>query len=55
MVQLINYKTKTKIQHVKDNLPAYYNKSDKNTFILLLDQREFFAFISLLYARRLLG
>ena len=41
----------TNIQHVKDILPAYYNKSDKNTFISSLDQGEFYAFIGLLYTR----
>ena len=55
MVQLIFNKTNTKIQHVKDNVPAYYNKSNKNTFICPLDQRELYVFIGLLYARGLLG
>ena len=32
MVQLIVGKTNTKIQHVNDNFPAYYNKSDKKYF-----------------------
>ena len=55
MVQLIVDKANTKIQRVKHNLPAYYNKSNKNTFICPLDQREVYAFIVLLYARGLLG
>ena len=50
MVQLIVDKINTKIKHIKDNLPAYYNKSDKITFIRPFDQREFHAFISLFYA-----
>ena len=53
MPQLIVDKTNTKIQHVKDILPAYYNKSNKNTFIHPLDQGGFYAFIGLLYARGL--
>ena len=36
MIQLIVDTTNTKIQHVKDNLPAYYNKSDNNTLFALL-------------------
>ena len=55
MVQLIVEKTNTKIQNVKDDLPAYYNKSDKSTFIRPLDQCEFYTFISLLYVRGLCG
>ena len=55
MVQLIVEKTNTKIQNVKDDLPAYYNKSDKSTFIRPVDQCEFYAFISLLYVRGLCG
>lgn len=54
MVQLFVDKTNTKIQHIKNNLPTYYSKSDKNTVIQPLDQREFHAFIGLLYARGLL-
>ena len=55
MVQLIVDKANTKLQHVKRNLPAYYNKSNKNTFICLLDQRKVYAFTGLLYASGLLG
>lgn len=55
MVQLIVSNTNAKIQHIKDNLPPYYNRSDKSTFRCPLDQRELYAFIALLYARGLLG
>ena len=55
MIQFFVDKTKTKTQNVKTNLPAYCNNSDKNTFIGSVDQREFSAFTSLLYARGLLG
>ena len=41
MAQLTVGKPNTQIKHVKNNLPAYYNKSDKSTFIISLDQREF--------------
>ena len=40
MVQLIVSNTNAKIQHIKDNLLPYYNRSDKNTFIRSLDQHE---------------
>ena len=55
MVQLIVSNTNAKIQHIKDNLPPYYNRSDKSTFRCPLDQRELYAFIALLYARGLSG
>ena len=54
MVQLTVDKANTQIQHQKDNLTTYYNKSDKNTFVRPLDQDEFYAFIGLLCVRDLL-
>ena len=55
MGQLIIDKTNIKTQHVKYILLADYNKSDKNTFIQPLDQRQFYAFIGLFYTHGLLG
>ena len=55
MVQLIINRTNAKIEYVRDNLPPYYNKSNKNCFVYPLDEREFYAYIGLLYARGLLG
>ena len=54
MVQLIVSNTNAKIQHIKDNLPPYYNRSSKNTFIRPLDQHKLYKFIGLLYAWGLL-
>ena len=55
MVQLIISNSNAKIQHIKDNLPWYYNRSDKNPFIRHLDQRELYTYIGLHYARNILG
>ena len=55
MVELIVKHTNSRIQHVQDNLPKYYARTNKNTFIRPLTHREFYAFIGLLYAQGLLG
>ena len=55
MVELIVKHTNSRIQHVQDNLPEYYVRTNKNTYIRPLTHREFYAFIGLLYARGLLG
>lgn len=55
MVEHIINHTNAKIQDIKDKLPSHYNKTDKNTFIRPISQRELYAFIGLLYARGLLG
>ena len=55
MVQLIISNTNAKIQHIKDNLPWYYNRSDENPFIRHLDERELYTYIGLHYARSILG
>ena len=55
MVELIVKHTNSRIQHVQDNLPEYYARTNKNTYIRPLTHCEFYAFISLLYARGLLG
>ena len=55
MGQLIISNTNAKIQHIKDNLPWYYNRSDKNPFIRHLDERELYTYIGLHYARSILG
>ena len=55
MVELIVKHTNSRIQHVQDNLPEYYARTNKNTYIRPLTHREFYAFIGLLYARGLLG
>ena len=54
MVELIVKHTNSRIQHVQDNLPEYYARTNKNTYIRPLTHREFYAFIGLLYARGLL-
>ena len=55
MVELLVKHTNSRIQHVQDNLPEYYARTNKNTYIRPLTHHEFYAFIGLLYARGLLG
>ena len=53
--ELVINNTNDKIRYVKENLPPHFIESNKNTYVRLLDQEEFYAFIGLLYARGLLG
>ena len=55
MTELVINNTNDKIRHIKENLPLHFVESNKNTYVWLLDQEEFCAFIGLLYARDLLG
>ena len=55
MTELVINNTNDKIRHIKENLPPHFVESNKNTYVRLLDQEEFYAFIGLLYARGLLG
>ena len=55
MIELVINNTNDKIRRIKENLPPHFVESNKNTYVRLLDQEEFYAFIGLLYARGLLG
>ena len=55
MTGLVINNTNDKIRHIKENLPPHFVESNKNTYVWLLDQEEFYAFIGFLYARGLLG
>ena len=55
MTELVIDNTNDKIRHIKENLPPHFVESNKNTYVRLLDQEEFYAFIGLFYARSLLG
>ena len=54
MTELVINNANDKIRHIKENLPLHFVESTKNTYVRLLDQEEFYAFICLLYARGLL-
>jgi len=43
MVELFVKHTNSRIQHVQDNLPEYYARTNKNTYIRPLTHREFYA------------
>ena len=55
MTELVINNTNDKIRHIKENFPPHFVESNKNAYVRLLDQEEFYAFIGLLYARGLLG
>ena len=55
MAELVINNTNDKIRYIKENLPSHFAESNKNTYVRLLDQEKFYAFIGLLYARGLLG
>ena len=55
MTERVINNTNDKIRHIKENFPPHFVESNKNTYVRLLDQEEFYAFIGLLYARGLLG
>ena len=55
MTELVINNTNDKIRHIQENLRPHFVESNKNTYVRLLDQEEFYVFIGLLYARGLLG
>ena len=55
ITELVINNTNDKIRHIQENIPPHFVESNKNTYVRLLDQQEFYVFIGLIYARGLLG
>ena len=45
MTEFVINNTNDKIRHIKENLPPHFVESSRNTYVRLLDQEEFYAFI----------